>query len=118
MELRIAHIQSQIVQKSLEYDLLFSSSQVVSEWERKLYQARMNKTLNEIESLRKEVSELVVRVVFGVDRDGKRDIFRYEGEEKPWIDVYEIIEISKDKFEWILEHPNAREAVDRYFPNI
>lgn len=118
MELRIANIQEKILHKSLEYDRLFKASQLSTWFEQEVQIAKSNKLLKEIEDLRQEIKSLVVTVVFWIDIDGKRDIFRYEDEEKPWIKVYQICDISKERFEWILTHPDYEEAVNRYFPNI
>lgn len=40
------------------------------------------------------------------------------GVEKPWVAVYQLTTITRDTWEWILSHPNASEAIHKYFPNL
>ena len=40
------------------------------------------------------------------------------GVEKPGVTAYQITRISQERWEWILTHPNPKEAVEKYFPNI
>lgn len=38
--------------------------------------------------------------------------------EKPWTTAYSIQEITREKWEWILNYPDKKVAIDTYFPNI
>lgn len=50
--------------------------------------------------------------------DGKKEVYDATIWEKPWTTVYSIQEITREKWEWILNYEDAKVAVDTYFPNI
>lgn len=87
-------------------------------WSDPILTAKSDRTLKEIVALREEIKTLVVTVVFWVFEDWHREVYRAEDWEKPWLKAYQIRDISKEKFDWILTHPDYKEAVNRYFPNI
>lgn len=51
---------------------------------------------------------------------GKKEIYdpAVHGIEKPWTEAYQVIKITEERWEWILTHPDPKEAVEKYFPKI
>lgn len=52
--------------------------------------------------------------------DGKKEVYDplVHWLENPGVTAYQITEITLEKWEWILTHPDPVEAVSRFFPNI
>jgi hypothetical protein len=65
-------------------------------------------------------STMIKEIVVWLFNDGSKEIYDplVHGVEKPWLAVYQLTTITRDTWEWILSHPDPREAVNRYFPNL
>lgn len=52
--------------------------------------------------------------------DGKKEVYDplVHWVEKPWVQAYQVAIISQERWEWILTHPDPKEAVEKYFPQI
>lgn len=59
-----------------------------------------------------------MEVIFAKFDDWRKEVYRSDFWEKPWIIAYQVKEIVQEKWNWILEHQNQKEAIEKYFPNI